>query len=350
MASIAIIGTGWGSRVQVPMFREAGLDVVGIAGFHGEKTRRVGEELVVPPFDDWRALLDTEADIISITVPPSEHLEMATAVLESGKHVINEKPTALNAAEASRLLSVSRRHASRISLIDHELRFLPAWRAAKEQIERIGPLRYIEVRYASPGRGDRNREWNWWSDAGRGGGIWGAVGSHFVDTIRYLGFEIDAARADLRTIIAERPFGNGRRAVTSDDYAVVNLQLRGGATAAISLSAVATGTDEPATITIHGEDGAFRLVGEELLHAKPSNPFVRIAGGDLQKNPGNSPGGAFGTGTLLFGRALRAALDDNHRAELLPAATFDDGLAQQKVLDAARQSAHQNGVWVKIQG
>lgn len=348
MASIAIIGTGWGSRVQVPMFREAGLDIVGIAGFHGEKTRRIGEELVIPPFDDWRALLDTEADIISITAPPSEHLEMATAALESGKHVINEKPTALNAAEASRLLSVSRRHSSRISLIDHELRFLPAWRAAKEQIERIGPLRYVEVRYASPGRGDRTREWNWWSDAGRGGGIWGAVGSHFVDTIRYLGFEIDAAKADLRTIIAERPFGNSRRAVTSDDYAVVNLQLRGGALAAISLSAVASGTDEPAMITIHGEDGAFRLLGEELLHAKPSKPFVRIAGGDLQKMPGNSPGGAFGTGTLLFGRALRAALDDNHRAELNPAATFDDGLAQQKVLDAARQSANQNGVWVKV--
>lgn len=348
MARVAVIGTGWGARVQIPMFREAGLDVMGIAGFHGEKTRRLGEELAVPPFDEWRDLLDSDADLISIVAPPSEHLEMATAVLESGKHVINEKPTALNAAEASRLLSVSRLHASRFALIDHELRFLPAFRSAKERIGEIGALRYIEVRYASPGRGDRSREWNWWSDEGRGGGIWGAVGSHFVDTIRYLGFEIEAAHADLRTVISERPFGHGRRAVTSDDFASVNLQLRGGATAVISLSAVASGTDEPAVITIHGEEGAFRLSGEELLHAKPAKPFERIAGGDLQQRPGNSPGGAFGTGTLLFARALRSALDDNHREELAPAATFEDGLAQQKVLDAARQSANQNGGWVRI--
>jgi predicted dehydrogenase len=350
MAKVAIIGTGWGSRVQVPMFREAGLDVIGIAGFHGEKTRRTGEELAVPPFDEWRDLLESDADIISIVAPPSEHLEMASAVLESGKHVINEKPTALNAAEAGRLLSVARRHANRIALVDHELRFLPAWRTARERIDKIGPLRYIEIRYASPGRGDRNREWNWWSDAGRGGGIWGAVGSHYIDTIRYLGFEIEAVKADLRTIIAERPFGNSRRAVTSDDFAAVNLTLRGGGTAVICLSAVASGTDEPALITIHGEQGAFRLLGEELLYAEPSKPFVRIAGGDLQKNPGNSPGGAFGTGTLLLGRALRTALDDNQRAALAPAATFEDGLAQQAVLDAARQSAHQNGGWVKVAG
>jgi hypothetical protein len=45
MARIGIIGTGWGARVQVPAFREAGLDVVAIAGSHRNKTRRVAGEL-----------------------------------------------------------------------------------------------------------------------------------------------------------------------------------------------------------------------------------------------------------------------------------------------------------------
>ena len=331
MAKIGIIGRGWGSRVQEPLFREAGLEVIAVARS-----------------TDWRRLLDSDADLISIVVPPSEHLEIATAAIESGKHVINEKPTAINAAEAKKLLDVAQRHPNRIAIIDHELRFLPAWRAARERIEEIGPLRYIEIRYASPGRGDRSREWNWWSDAGRGGGIWGAVGSHFIDTIRYLGFEIEAVQAMLRTIIAHRPSGAELREVTSDDFASVHMRLRGGASAVVTLSAVASGTDEAATITIHGETGAFRLTGEELLMARPAKPFERIAGGDLQKRPGNSPGGAFGSGTLLLGQALRVALDEDDRSVLSMAATFEDGLEQQKVLDAARRSAANDGVWTPV--
>src|SRR5688572_16095104 len=131
MAKIGIIGSGWGARVQEPLFREAGLDVVGVARS-----------------TDWRRLLESDAEVISIVVPPSDHLEIATAVIEAGKHVINEKPTALNAAEARRLVALAQRHPNRIAMIDHELRFLPAWRAARERIEEIGPLRYIEVRYA----------------------------------------------------------------------------------------------------------------------------------------------------------------------------------------------------------
>ena len=348
MAKIAIVGTGWGSRVQVPLFREAGLVIAGVAGSHRSKTERVAAELGVPAFGDWRELVASDADLVSIVVPPSEHLEITTAALSAGKHVINEKPTALDAGEAERMLDAARRHPDRIALVDHELRFLPAWRAARERIAEIGALRYIEVRYASPSRGDRKREWNWWSDAARGGGIWGAVGSHFIDTIRYLGFEIEAAQGLMQTTIGERPSAGGMRRVTSDDFAAVNLRIRGGAVASLTFSAVASGPDEPATTTIHGERGAYRLVGEELLHTTPPNAFRRIAGRELQNLPGNSPGGAFGTGTLLLGRALGAALDEGDRAALAPAATFEDGLAQQRVLDAARKSADHHGRWVEV--
>ena len=348
MAKVAIVGTGWGARVQVPMFREAGLEIAGIAGAHPSKTDRVAADLGVRAYGEWRELLSTDADVISIVAPPSEHLEMATAALEAGKHVLSEKPTALNVSEAERLLAVSREHASQLALIDHELRFLPAWRTAQESIGRIGDVRYIEVRYASPARGDRKREWNWWSDAGKGGGIWGAVGSHFVDTLRYLRFEIEGVQAMMRATIAERPFGAETRVVTSDDFAAVTLRLRGGAIAVMTFSAVASGPDEPATITIHGESGAFRLSGEELLYTTPMKPWTRLAGGEIQQRPGNSPGGAFGTGTLLLGRALRAALDEGDLDALAPAATFEDGLAQQRVLDAARISSDHEGRWTKV--
>lgn len=332
MVNVGIIGRGWGVRAQEPAFREAGLRVVKVASRA-----------------EWRDVVaSSDIDLVSVVLPPPMHREIAIAALEAGKHVISEKPTAMNTAEAQDLVAAAKRHPGQIAIIDHELRFLPAWRAARERIGEIGSLRYAEVRYASPGRGDRMREWNWWSDAGQGGGIWGAVGSHFIDTFRYLGFEIDGAQATLHTAITERPVEKSMRAVTSDDVAAVNLRLRGGAMAMLSIGAVASGPDEPATITLHGESGAMRLVGEELLLAKPMKPFVRIAGGDLQQRQGNSPGGAFGSGTLLMAKALRTAIEDRNRDALTPAATFEDGLAQQRVLDAARRSSQNDGRWVRI--
>ena len=348
MARIGIIGTGWGARVQVPAFREAGLEVVAIAGHDAERTRRIAGQLDVKPFDDWHGLIESDLDLVTIVTPPSEHLQMATAALDAGKHVLCEKPTALNVDEATRLVAAARKHHDRLALIDHELRFLPSFRAARERMNDLGGVRYTEVRYASPSRGDRTREWNWWSDADHGGGIWGAVGSHFVDTLRFLGMEIEAVQATLRTIIAERPFENGTRPVTSDDFASVNLRSAGGVIAAITLSTVASGPDEPSTITIHGEEGAMRLAGEELLTAMRGEPFTVASSAGRSDRKGNSAGGAFGSGTYLLGRAIRSALDDGDRSALADAATFDDGLAQQRVLDAARMSNAKGGAWVTL--
>lgn len=335
--------------MQAPTFREAGLDVVAIAGHNRERTRVVADDLGLRAFDDWREVVASpEPDLISIVTPPSEHREMALAALEAGKHVLLEKPTALNAAEAEELVAAAQRYPDRVALIDHELRFLPSWREARARMaDEIGEIRYAEVRYSSPARGDRNRKWDWWSDRSRGGGVWGAVGSHFVDALRYFGMEIEAAQAVMRSTIAQRPYEDGMREVTSDDFASVDLRLRGGAMATMTFSGVSAGPDESSSLTIHGERGAMRFIGEEVLLSQNRQPFVTMAGGPLADRPGNSHGGAFGSGTLHLGHALRAALDDGTRDALAPAATFADGLMQQRVLDAARKSAETRR-WVEV--
>jgi predicted dehydrogenase len=348
MARVGIIGTGWGARAQTPAFREAGLDVVAIAGRNPERTRNTAKELELRPFDDWRALIASDVDLVTIVTPPSEHVELAIAALDAGKHVVCEKPTAMNAAEAELLVAAAKGHPDRIAIIDHELRFLPSFRTARERIGDLGEVWYAEVRYASPARGDANRPWNWWCDAQQGGGVWGAVGSHFVDTLRYLIGEIEAVQATLHTFIAKRPFEGGRRKVTADDFAAVHARLRSGALAAMTFSAVAAGPDDPTTLTIHGERAAFLLRSEELLMATRGQAFARIAGSDTAKRAGNSAGGAFGTGSVELGRALRAAINDGDRSVLDPAATFEDGLAQQRVLDAARRSSSGDGRWERV--
>lgn len=345
MSKVAIIGTGWGARVQAPTFREAGLDVIGIAGHDRDKTRKIASELGIRAFDDWLAAIDSEADLISVTPPPLEHAMMAIAALEAGKHVISEKPTARDAGEAEQMLAAARAHPEQLALIDHELRFTPSFLAARNEVRNLGGIRYIEMRYSSASRSDRTRPWNWWSNAEQLGGALGAVGSHFADAARYLtGDEVVAVQATLETVIKER----SGRAVTSDDLSLVHLRLASGALATMSLSAIASGSDEPSTITIHGENAALRLVQEELLRAANGEPFKRIAGNDPVKRAGNSTGGAFGSGTLHLAQALKRALDDGDRDALAPAATFEDGLAQQKVLDAARASHARGGGWVAL--
>jgi predicted dehydrogenase len=169
-----------------------------------------------------------------------------------------------------------------------------------------------------------------------------------VDALRYFGEEFDAVSAALHAIISERPDADGRRhAVTSDDFAAVHARFAGGGLAAMVYSVVAA-VDEPASLTLHGERGAMRLTQTDLRIAPIGGEFVVERRGPAADLPGDSAGGSFGSGTLALGRALREALDEGDRAALSPAATFEDGVAQQRVLDAARRSHANGGCWEKV--
>jgi len=352
---VGIIGTGWGSRVQVPAFRGEGFEVLAIAGADPGKTSRIASELSIPRSTaDWRELVDmADIDLVTVVSPPRFHHEMALAAIKNGKHLLCEKPTALNAAEA-RIMYDAARAASTIAIIDHELRFLPSWIRAKETIREIGTIRHIEARYTSASRGDRTRAWNWWSDAEAGGGVWGAVGSHLVDAIRYFAGDVTAVRATLRTFVDSRDDHGVSRPVTADDFGAVELRLTSGASATIHLSVVAA-TDEPTSITFNGESGGFRCVRSSVLRSSkdgwvdPSESDDAIAGTREAKKilHGDSSGGAFGTGTIHLARALRRAIEGDLEA-IAPAATMHDGLRQQEVLDAGRHSSSTGGGWVEV--
>lgn len=344
---VGIIGTGWGARVQVPAFRKAGLEVVALAGHDPEKTNGIAARLGVEPFASAEELIDhAPIDLVSVVSPPATHRRYAARAFGRGVHVLCEKPTALDAAEAADMLARATAHPDRLALIDHELRFLPSWLAAKRRLGEIGPIRYAEVRYSSPSRNDPGRPWTWWSDAAQHGGVWGAVGSHYVDAIRWFAGEVLAVQAVLRTFIASRPAADGPRAVTSDDFAAVHLRTAGGALAAMTFSVVAA-VDEPTTLTLVGEHGAFRLVKDRLLVARTGGTWDELVAGGSPAAEGDTAGGSFGTATIHLGRALRAWFDGDREA-LTPAATFADGLRQQQVLDAAKRSDREGGCWVEV--
>src|SRR5881392_954361 len=124
---IGIIGTGFARRVQIPAFRACkNAEIVSVASGRLENARETAEEFGVKHFTgDWReTVLHKNVDFVCITTPPSLHCEMTLVALEHGKHVLCEKPMAMNVSEAEEMLAAADA-AGVMALIDHELRFQP---------------------------------------------------------------------------------------------------------------------------------------------------------------------------------------------------------------------------------
>ena len=93
---------------------------------------------------------------------------------------------AMSAAEAQRLIDAAR-EADVLALIDHELRFLSSRRKLRAMLHSgaIGTVRHCNYVFRSDYRGVLGN-WDWWSDETLGGGTLGAIGSHAVDSFRWL--------------------------------------------------------------------------------------------------------------------------------------------------------------------
>lgn len=261
---VAILGTGFGRLVQAPGFqRHPGFELVAIAGRDPEKTRRIAAELGIPAAHaDWRELLAREQpELVSIVTPPAFHHPMMLAALAAGAHVHCEKPTALHRWQAVEMRDAARA-AGRVAGINHEFRFLPARRQARELVRQgaIGRPRRGEIlgRYAIWPRPE-SRGLTWLSEARHGGGILGALGSHHTDCLR--GF-FGEPRSVLASVRVDQPrrgptaAGGPSGIATADDACTVHYEFEGGATALLDLSATAPYRWE--RFEIHGEEATLR--------------------------------------------------------------------------------------------
>src|SRR5438552_7218375 len=100
---IGIIGTGFARKVQIPAFLPCdGARVVSIASGNIENARSAADEFGVEHYtNDWRETVGhEEVDLVCITTPPKLHREMTLFALEHEKHILCEKPMAMNVAEA----------------------------------------------------------------------------------------------------------------------------------------------------------------------------------------------------------------------------------------------------------
>ena len=302
--------------------------------------------------DDWRGVIAREdVDLVSIVTPPVTHMEMTLSALDAGKAVLCEKPMAMNAEEA---LAMQRRadETGLLALIDHELRFLPGRLKARALLleGEIGHIHHAKLLFRSDSRVSAERNWDWWSDAGSGGGVLGAIGSHAIDGFRWLlGVEISHVTCSLATHVAERvdeKSGEMRKVTTDDEANLIvrfaDSELTKAATGTISLSVVESGRPRHC-LELFGSKGALRIEESgELWRAQAGTGDWTLVETERGPLAAGMRDGGWSRGFTTFARAIIEALREGRNA-VEGAATFADGYRTQLVLDAARRS-HQSSV------
>lgn len=355
---IGIVGAGFARTTQIPGFKDCvGARVVAIASAHRERAESVADEFRIRNVtNDWRELVARDdVDLVSIVTPPATHMEITLAALEHGKSVLCEKPMAMNAEEALRMTERART-AGVLALIDHELRFLNSRRMMRNMLHSgaIGKVRHCNYVFRADYRAVLDRPWDWWSDEAMGGGTLGAIGSHAIDSFRWMvGAEVAQVFGMLSTHISERPdkASGTLRQVTTDDEAKLLFRfadspLTQNATGAAALSVVESGSNEN-RLEVYGSTGAL-MVEEtgELWHSPAGSASWRPVPVDQDPMASGMRPGSWSRGFTAFSAAIIEALLE-HKTTVEGAATFADGYRVQLVLDAARAS-NKSGCWASV--
>ena len=146
----------------------------------------------VRKYIDYRdALQDTEIDAYDVCLPTHLHAPAAVGALQSGRHVLVEKPMGLTADDVDGMLAAAA-GSGRVLMTAQVLRFFPAYEALREKLKTLGPVRtaFFRRRCAAPA-------WARWSAnaALSGGGVFDLV-IHDVDMCIHLFGEPEAVSAE----------------------------------------------------------------------------------------------------------------------------------------------------------
>lgn len=258
----AVVGTGFIGPVHVEGLRRAGVRVAGVLGSSPDKSRQMAERMDVPrAYTSFEELLaDAEVQAVHLATPNRLHFQQASQALRAGKHVLCEKPLAMNSKESAELVRLAH-HSRCVAGVNYNIRYYPLCREVAERA-RAGTLG--EVYHVA---GSYVQDWlvyptdfNWRVLAEEGGELRAVadIGTHWLDLIQFItGLPIEAVFADLKTIlpVRQRPRGSietftGKLraqqetepvAVNTDDYGCVLLRFQGGARGVMWVSQVTAG-------------------------------------------------------------------------------------------------------------
>jgi len=309
----------------------------------------------------WEKLVQRDdIDLIDICTPNSTHMPIAVAAAKAGKHILCEKPIAMNAKEAQRMLDAARQANVR-HMVGFNYRRVPALALAKQLIDegKIGRVHHFNAVYYQDWLVDPNFPMVWRHDKKlSGSGAHGDMNAHTADLARFLVGEIESVTAAEEIFVKERPLadGTGTGTVTADDAMFFIARFREGALGTFMATRFATGRKNFLRLEIFGSEGSLVFNLERLnelgfysrsdegseqgfrniLVTESVHPFI-----GAWWPPGHIIGWEH---TFIHEVAdLLKAIDAGENVK----ADFYDGMRCQQVLDAVCQSA-ESGRWVTI--
>ena len=312
---------------------------------------------------DWRQVVDDpEIDIIDVVTPNDTHREICVAAAESGKAILCEKPLARDVAECEEMLGAVRR-ARAVHMVCHNYRRIPALALAKEMIERgeLGDRIYhYRARYAQDWIADPQFPLVWRLQSKiAGSGAHGDINAHIIDLGRYLVGEFREVCATMETFVKERPLESGTRKtgkVTVDDAVTTIGRFKNGALANLEATRFAHGRKNSITLEINGSAGSLAFDFEEmnrLRYYDARQPEDRRGFRDILATEARHPfiESWWPPGHIIgYEHTFVHTVADFVRAVVAGKSvqpTFEDGLRNQRVLDAMATSA-QTRQWMKV--
>ncbi|MGH9470649.1 MAG: Gfo/Idh/MocA family protein [Terriglobia bacterium] len=246
---VGIIGFGYTGRLHAQAYeRVSGVRVTGVADVQVPCAELTSKYRF---YSDYRRVLETDIDAVSVCLPTWLHCEVALAALERGKHVLVEKPIAASMKEAREMLNAAR-SSGKTLFVGMTHRFYPELREAKARIDdgAIGSIVMCNDRLLEhfgflnlPG---------WYLDKRQAGG--GAVltsGIHLIDRVRWFADDEVAQVGGF----ASNPYFNG----PVEDMAQIFLRLRGGVPAQISLALMRAEHPLVCDLELVGSKGTLRV-------------------------------------------------------------------------------------------
>lgn len=320
---------------------------------------------------DWRALVARDdIGLIDVSTPGDSHAAIAIGAAEHGKHVFCEKPLANTLAEAKQMLEAVQR-ANVVGMVNFNYRRVPAVQLAKQLIDegRIGQIYHWRAVYLQDWIMDPNFPLVWrLQKETAGAGALGDLGAHIIDLARMLVGDIAAVTGLTNTFIKERPVlaettgglgaaaGQTRGEVTVDDAALFLARFSNGAVGSFEATRFAKGRANYNSFEINGSKGSIVF---DLHRMNELNVFFDDDPPDVRgfRNVLVTDGGAhkymsawWPAGHIIGWEHTftHGVLDlvNGIAAGAAPAATFEDGMRCQAILDAVERSAG-SGAWVE---
>jgi predicted dehydrogenase len=262
MVKIGIIGCGKIAQTRhLPEYaHNPHVQLVGYYDKNLERAKEISQQYGGTAYESYFDLLNNpDIDAVSVCVENRNHAEITNAALYAGKHVLCEKPMAVTLQQCESMVAAAERNGRRL-MIDHNMRFCPVHRRAKELLDQgiIGDVITFRTVMGTSGReGWSVDAGSWYFDKDKAAmGALADLGIHKVDLMQYLtGQKVVETTAKVLTLNKRNDEG---RLIGVDDNALCILRMSGGAVGTLAASWTVYGKECKSTC-LYGTKGIMRI-------------------------------------------------------------------------------------------